>query len=326
MTAARSVLFVCVHNAGRSQMAAGYLTHLSGGAVEVRSAGSQPADTVNPAAVAAMAEVGIDITAEVPKILTTDAVQASDVVITMGCGDTCPIFPGKRYEDWTLDDPAGQGVDAVRPIRDEIRRRVVALLAEHVGPVTGHRPDDGSRPSSLPTGPRSRASTPPASPPATRRSRPSPRTGRPSTPPSSPTTGGSPSAMTARCSAGSRSPRSPTGACTPASSSTPSTSTRPRRAVGWAGASSTPSPPAPSAAGIWTIQSGMFPENAASLVLHRAAGFRVVGTRERVGRMTHGPLAGSWRDVVLLERRSSVAGAVEPAPLDDAPSRDVVSG
>ena len=123
-----SVLFVCVHNAGRSQMAAGWLSHLSGGGVEVRSAGSAPAEGVNPAAVAAMAEVGIDISAEVPKLLTTDAVQVSDVVITMGCGDTCPIFPGKRYEDWELEDPAGQGVDAVRPIRDEIRRRVVALL------------------------------------------------------------------------------------------------------------------------------------------------------------------------------------------------------
>ncbi len=130
MTAVPSVLFVCVHNAGRSQMAAGYLSHLSGGAVEVRSAGSLPADAVNPAAVAAMAEEGIDIAAEVPKILTTGAVQDSDVVITMGCSDTCPIFPGKRYEDWSLDDPAGRGLDAVRPIRDEIRRRVTALLAE----------------------------------------------------------------------------------------------------------------------------------------------------------------------------------------------------
>ncbi len=125
-----SVLYVCVHNAGRSQMAAAYTHHLSGGAVEVRSAGSAPADQVNPAAVKAMAEEGIDILAEVPKVLTTDAVLASDVVITMGCGDTCPIFPGKRYEDWELDDPAGQGVESVRPIRDEIRRRVLTLLAE----------------------------------------------------------------------------------------------------------------------------------------------------------------------------------------------------
>ena len=131
-----SVLFVCIHNAGRSQMAAAYTRHLSGGAVEVRSAGSEPADQVNPSAVAAMAEEGIDITAETPKILTTDAVQASDVVITMGCGDTCPIFPGKRYEDWVLEDPAGKGVESVRPIRDDIKTRVLALLAElGVAPV-----------------------------------------------------------------------------------------------------------------------------------------------------------------------------------------------
>jgi len=111
-------------------MAAGYLNHLSGGAIEVRSAGSEPADRINPAAVQAMAEEGIDITAETPKILTTQAVQASDVVITMGCGDTCPFYPGKRYEDWVLEDPAGQGTEAVRPIRDEIRRRVETLIGE----------------------------------------------------------------------------------------------------------------------------------------------------------------------------------------------------
>ena len=127
-----SVLFVCLHNAGRSQMAAAFLTHLSQGAVDVRSAGSEPADRVNPAAVTAMAEVGIDIATEQPKILTTEAVKASDVVITMGCGDTCPFYPGKRYEDWVLEDPAGKGVDAVRPIRDEIRRRVETLIAELV--------------------------------------------------------------------------------------------------------------------------------------------------------------------------------------------------
>jgi arsenate reductase len=130
-----SVLFVCVHNAGRSQMAAAFLHHLSNGAIEVRSAGSEPADQVNPAAVAAMAELGINISAEKPKILTDDAVRTSDVVVTMGCGDTCPFYPGKRYEDWVLDDPAGQGVEAVRPIRDEIRRRVEKLIAELV-PVT----------------------------------------------------------------------------------------------------------------------------------------------------------------------------------------------
>lgn len=125
-----SVLFVCVHNAGRSQMAAAYLSHLSQGAIEVRSAGSEPADQVNPAAVEAMAEEGIDITAESPKILTDAAVRASDVVITMGCGDTCPFYPGKRYEDWVLEDPAGKGLESVRPIRDEIRSRVLTLIAE----------------------------------------------------------------------------------------------------------------------------------------------------------------------------------------------------
>jgi arsenate reductase (thioredoxin) len=127
-----SVLFVCVHNAGRSQMAAAFLSHLSGGAVEVRSAGSEPGDQVNPAAVQAMAEVGIDITSERPKILTDRAVRDSDVVITMGCGDTCPFYPGKRYEDWVLEDPAGKGVESVRPIRDEIRHRVEALIADLV--------------------------------------------------------------------------------------------------------------------------------------------------------------------------------------------------
>ncbi|SNT07914.1 Low molecular weight phosphotyrosine protein phosphatase [Micrococcales bacterium KH10] len=128
-----SVLFVCVHNAGRSQMAAGWLRELAGDRVEVRSAGSMPADQINPVAVEAMREVGIDITAEQPKILTTEAVQASDVVITMGCGDACPFFPGKRYEDWKLDDPAGQGIESVRPIRDEIKGRVEVLLAELLG-------------------------------------------------------------------------------------------------------------------------------------------------------------------------------------------------
>ena len=127
-----SVLFVCVHNAGRSQMAAGWLRELAGDRVEVRSAGSMPADQINPVAVQAMREVGIDITAEQPKVLSTAAVQGSDVVITMGCGDACPFFPGKRYEDWKLDDPAGQGIEAVRPIRDDIKARIEALLGELV--------------------------------------------------------------------------------------------------------------------------------------------------------------------------------------------------
>ncbi|MEU8195025.1 arsenate reductase ArsC [Microbispora amethystogenes] len=124
-----SVLFVCVHNAGRSQMAAGWLAHLAGDRVQVRSAGSAPAERVNPAAVDAMREVGIDIGAATPKLLTAEAVQAADVIVTMGCGDACPVFPGRRYEDWKLDDPAGQGIDAVRVIRDEIHDRVKVLLA-----------------------------------------------------------------------------------------------------------------------------------------------------------------------------------------------------
>ena len=130
MNSKPSVMFVCVHNAGRSQMGAAYAHHLSGGKVEVRSAGSAPADSINPAVRDALLEEGIDISAEKPKILTSEAVQDSDVVITMGCGDTCLWYPGKRYEDWVLEDPAGQGVDAVRPIRDEIRRRVTALLED----------------------------------------------------------------------------------------------------------------------------------------------------------------------------------------------------
>ena len=130
MTDRPTVLFVCVHNAGRSQMAAGYLRALGGEDVEVLSAGSAPNDEINPVAVEAMAEEGIDIAGNMPKILTIEAVKESDVVITMGCGDACPIFPGKRYEDWELDDPAGQDIDAVRPIRDEIRRRIEMLIAD----------------------------------------------------------------------------------------------------------------------------------------------------------------------------------------------------
>ena len=125
-----SVLFVCVHNAGRSQMAAGLLSHLAGDRIDVRSAGTQPADQINPAAVAAMAEIGIDITAAAPKVLTPESVETSDVVITMGCGDTCPYFPGVSYRDWKLDDPAGQPVEVVRRIRDDIAERVRALIDE----------------------------------------------------------------------------------------------------------------------------------------------------------------------------------------------------
>ena len=132
MTHKPTVLFVCIHNAGRSQMAAGYLRHLGEGRIDVLSAGSAPAESINPAVREAMLEEGIDLSAEKPKILTTEAVKASDVVVTMGCGDTCPYYPGKRYEDWVLLDPAGQGIDAVRPIRDEIKARITALIAELV--------------------------------------------------------------------------------------------------------------------------------------------------------------------------------------------------
>jgi protein-tyrosine-phosphatase len=135
MTDKPTVLFVCVHNAGRSQMAAGYLQHLAGDRITVLSAGSEPGDRINPVAVQAMAEEGIDIGTATPKVLTTEAVQESDVVITMGCGDACPFFPGKRYEDWKLDDPAGQDIEAVRPIRDEIRARIEQLIGE-LTPVT----------------------------------------------------------------------------------------------------------------------------------------------------------------------------------------------
>ena len=130
MTTTPTVLFVCIHNAGRSQMAAGYMRALSGGTVEVRSGGSEPGDQINPMAIQAMAEEGIDISEAIPQLMTTEQVRDSDVVITMGCGDVCPIFPGKRYEDWELTDPKGKGIDEVRPIRDDIKRRVEALLTE----------------------------------------------------------------------------------------------------------------------------------------------------------------------------------------------------
>ena len=131
-----TVLFVCIHNAGRSQMAAGYMTALSNGAVDVRSGGSEPGTEINPMAIAVMAEEGIDISREVPQLMTTEQVRASDVVITMGCGDVCPIFPGKRYEDWELVDPKGKSIDEVRTIRDDIKARITALLAELVPATT----------------------------------------------------------------------------------------------------------------------------------------------------------------------------------------------
>ncbi|MEV4627288.1 arsenate reductase ArsC [Micromonospora sp. NPDC049523] len=145
MTEKPVVLFVCVHNAGRSQMAAGWLRHLAGDSVEVRSAGSAPADRINPVAVRAMLEVGIDITANTPRRLEYDLAGSADAIITMGCGDACPVFPGKRYEDWQLTDPAGQGIDTVREVRDEIRQRVETLLAELLPDHGVWRPDRGFR-------------------------------------------------------------------------------------------------------------------------------------------------------------------------------------
>jgi arsenate reductase len=145
MTGRPAVLFVCVHNAGRSQMAAGYLRHLAGDRIEVRSAGSAPGETVNPVAVAAMREEGIDLTGALPRKLTTEAVGLSDVVVTMGCGDECPYVPGRRYEDWTVDDPAGQGIEAVRVIRDDIRARVEALVADLLPGPSSEESSPGSR-------------------------------------------------------------------------------------------------------------------------------------------------------------------------------------
>jgi len=303
MTDRPSVLFVCVHNAGRSQMAQGWLRHLAGSAIEVRSAGSEPADRLNPVAVAAMREVGIDIAAETPALLTVDAVRDSDVVVTMGCGDTCPVFPGKRYEDWDLTDPAGQSIGVVRRIRDEIRDRVQGLVDDlapaapvrtaHAGfsvePMLAEHAD----------------------------------------------------AVLAIYQAGIDEGNATFETSAPEWSLFDATHLREHRFVavdhdrtvlGWVAAVAVsdrcvyagvvehsvyvhPSArgrgvgralldalvASTEAAGIWTIQSGIFAENSASAALHRAAGFREVGRRERLGRHH-----GLWRDVVLIERRSPV--------------------
>ena len=311
-----SVLFVCVHNAGRSQMAAAFLTPLAGDRVQVRSAGSEPADAVNPAVVQAMTEAGIDISHEVPKVLTTEAVQASDVVITMGCGDTCPFFPGKRYLDWELPDPAGR---ASTPSGRSVTRSSSASAAcspSSASPPTHDHASRGARDGwrrrcapSTPT--RSSRSTDSASTRATPRSRRAPRPGRPSTPPTSPSTGSSRSTR-----AGARDQGGPDAArvlgwvaavpvsdrCVYAGVVEHSVYVHPAahgRGVGCALLAALVS--STEAAGIWTIQSGIFPENTASLALHERAGFRRVGVRERLGRHH-----GTWRDVVLLERRSTV--------------------
>ncbi|QFG23042.1 GNAT family N-acetyltransferase [Actinomadura sp. WMMB 499] len=288
-----SVLFVCVHNAGRSQMAAAFVARLSGGAVEVRSAGSAPADEVNPAVVAAMAEVGIDVSAETPKVLTADAVRASDVCVTMGCGDACPVFPGKRYLDWTLPDPAGQGVAAVRPIRDEIERRVRTLLdelgvaggvriarmdAEHADQVlaiyqAGIDEGEATFETAAPTWDEFDAAK---------------------------LAGHRLVALDGGTVLGWAAVGAVSGRCVYGGVVEHSLYVHPDargRGVGLALLRALLV--STEAAGIWTVQAGIFPENAASLALHRKAGFRTIGVRERIGRHH-----GRWRDVVLLERRS----------------------
>ena len=285
-----SVLFVCVHNAGRSHMAAGWLRHLAGERVDVVSAGSEPGERVNPAAVEAMREVGVDLTSARPRLLTADDVQAADVVVTMGCGDACPVLPGRSYQDWAVPDPAGRPLAEVRPIRDEIRSRVEDLLAGlvWVEPMQlAHWPDvarifaagiesgDSTFETEAPTWERWDADH----------------------------LGGH--RFVATDAAGSVvgwvavTPVS--GRCVYAGVVEHSVYVDPAhqgRGIGRrlleALVAST------EAAGIWTIQSGVFPENAASVALHGRLGFRVVGTRERLGRAAD----GRWRDVVLLERRS----------------------
>ncbi|WP_459117326.1 GNAT family N-acetyltransferase [Sphaerisporangium rhizosphaerae] len=300
-TTAPSVLFVCVHNAGRSQMAAAFLTHLTQGRVQVRSAGSTPAETVNPAVVEAMKEVGIDISAEIPKVLTTEAVQASDVVITMGCGDACPFFPGKRYLDWRLDDPAGRGVAAVRPIRDEIETRIRTLIAEilpSAGPKTGW------------AAPRIVAMTPEHAAEVLAIYQFGIDEGQATFETTAPTWQ---QFDTVKLTSHRHVALDEAG-----------------RVLGWVAASPVSDrcvysgvvehsvyvhPDARNLgvglallhalvasteqAGIWTIQSGIFPENLPSLALHARAGFRVIGIRERIGRHH-----GVWRDVTMIERRS----------------------
>jgi len=303
MTDRPSVLFVCVHNAGRSQMAQGWLRHLAGNAIEVRSAGSEPAGRLNPVAVAAMREVGIDIAAETPALLTVDAVRDSDVVVTMGCGDTCPVFPGKRYEDWDLTDPAGQSIDVVRRIRDEIRDRVQGLvddlapaapvrtahagfsvepmLAEHAEAVLAIYQagiDEGN---------------------ATF------ETSAPEWSLFDATHSGEHRFVAVdhdRTVLGWVAAVAVSDRCVYAGVVEHSVYVHPSargRGVGRALLDALVA--STEAAGIWTIQSGIFAENSASAALHRAAGFREVGRRERLGRHH-----GLWRDVVLIERRSPV--------------------
>jgi L-amino acid N-acyltransferase YncA/protein-tyrosine-phosphatase len=304
------VLFVCVHNAGRSQMAAALLDHHAKGSVRVRSAGSDPADRINPAVVAAMAEWGIDLSRELPKPLTDEVVRAADAVITMGCGDACPVYPGKRYLDWELEDPAGKPVEQVRAIRDELDRRVQALLAE-LAPTVGDIRIEPLVPEDWPEvaaiyaeGIATGNATFETAPPTWERWDVSHLADH---------------RLVARVAAGgSGAAPGPGGAL------------RPGEVVAWAALAPvsdrcvyagvaedsiyvaerarglgvgrrllTALVERAEEAGIWTVQTGIFPENTASVELHRHCGFRVVGVRERLGQ-----LHGRWRDVLLLERRS----------------------
>ncbi|MFL6100473.1 MAG: GNAT family N-acetyltransferase [Actinomycetales bacterium] len=285
-----SVLFVCVHNAGRSQMAMAWVRHLTGERVDVRSAGSEPAASVHPAVVGVMREVGIDVATAAPRLLTPDDVRRADVVVTMGCDDTCPVFPGIRYQDWDLADPAGRSEAEVRPIRDEIRRRVEQLLADLVvvEPLREAHWADVARifAAGIAGGDATFETTVPswttwdADHLAAHRYVATDGTG---------TVTGWVAAVPV------------SGRCVYAGVVEHSVYVDPARQGNGIGRRLLETLVASTeAAGIWTIQSGVFPENVASLALHERLGFRVVGTRERLGRSAD----GRWRDVVLLERRS----------------------
>jgi L-amino acid N-acyltransferase YncA/protein-tyrosine-phosphatase len=293
MTGKPSVLFVCVHNAGRSQMAAGWLHRLAGDRVEVRSAGSEPAETINPVAVQAMKEAGIDIATERPKVLTVDTVRVSDVVISMGCGDACPVLPGKRYLDWDLADPAGQELDLVRRLRDEIRDRVQALLDELMAPPVMIVPMAAQHAEAVlaiyQAGMDENNATFETAAPGWTDFR---------------ATHLADHSYVALDAAGSVlgwvSAVPVSERCVYAGVVEHSVYVHPAaRGQGVGRALLATLATSTEAAGIWTIQAGIFPENRASAALHAAAGFRTVGRRERLGKQH-----GRWRDVVLIERRS----------------------
>jgi L-amino acid N-acyltransferase YncA/protein-tyrosine-phosphatase len=308
------VLFVCMHNAGRSQMAAALLVHHAAGRVRVRSAGSAPADSINPAVVQVMDELGIDLSKEFPKPLTGEAVEAADVVVTMGCGDVCPVFPGKRYLDWRLSDPAGRPVEEIRPIRDEIDRRVRGLLDEFL-------PDDERA-----AAPAGRAATPQGVTIQPMRSEDAAeilaiyQAGLDGGDASFETVAPTWEAFDRGKLPGHRHVAMDTDTgrvlgwiavtavsdrCVYAGVVEHSVYVHPdHHGRGIAAALLQALIDSTEAAGIWVIQSGVFPENTASLRLHAKAGFRTVGIRERLGRHRE-----RWRDVVLIERRSTTAGA-----------------